>query len=133
MKTIIVLNSKFSQSYGIFFFHRIVYINFLFITKKSLMKKCVFIFCYIIFSLKTVACQITGFVLQQWRNEDTLVQIWPFKSSKNKSKQTLYTEVVAQRCYVKKVFLKCSQNLLENSARFSFLIKFQAWDWLKIV
>ena len=40
------------------------------------------VFCYTIFSQKTVnsssfvftACQITGFVLQQGKNEDTLVQ-----------------------------------------------------------
>ena len=34
------------------------------------------------------ACQITGFVLQQGKN-DILVQIRPSESSKNKSKQTL--------------------------------------------
>ena len=37
-------------------------------------------------------------------------------------------EAVAQRCFVKKVFLKISQNSQENSyASVSFLIKLQAW------
>ena len=37
-------------------------------------------------------------------------------------------EAVAQRCSVKKVFLEISQNSLEDTcARFSFLIKLQAW------
>ena len=40
---------------------------------------------------------------------------------------TLITEAVAQRCSIKKVFLKISQNSQENTcARVSFLIKLQA-------
>ena len=38
-----------------------------------------------------------------------------------------FSEAVTQRCSVKKVFLKISRNLQENTcARFSFLIKLQA-------
>ena len=37
-------------------------------------------------------------------------------------------EAVAHRCFAKQVFLKILQNAQENtSARFSFLIKLQAW------
>ena len=39
----------------------------------------------------------------------------------------MYSEAVAQRCSVKKLFLKISQNSQENTcARFSFLKKLQA-------
>ena len=69
---------------------------------KSFIKKCVFNFCYIFFSQKAVnnslfvfpACQTTVFVLQQRKNEHIVVQIWPFASSKNKSKQTFCDSVV---------------------------------------
>ena len=41
-------------------------------------------------------------------------------------------EAVVQRCSIKKVFLKISQNLQDNtSARDSFLIKLQAWGFIK--
>ena len=41
---------------------------------------------------------------------------------------TYFTEAVAQRCSVKKVFLKISQNSQENTcARVYFLTKLQAW------
>ena len=41
---------------------------------------------------------------------------------------TYFTEAVAQRCSVKKVFLKISQNSQENTcARVCFLTKLQAW------
>ena len=61
--------------------------------KKSLIKSA-FIFCYIYIFLKGVnnfsfACQITVFVLKQRKNEDIIMQAWPFGFSKNKSKQTL--------------------------------------------
>ena len=40
---------------------------------------------------------------------------------------SLSTKAVAQRCFVKKVFFKISQNSQENTcARVSFLIKLQA-------
>ena len=42
-----------------------------------------------------------------------------------------YSEAVARRCSVKKVFLEISQNSQENiCARVSFLIKLQAFRWL---
>ena len=42
---------------------------------------------------------------------------------------SLYTEVVIQRCSVKKLFLEISQNSQENTcARVSFLKKLQAWE-----
>ena len=41
-------------------------------------------------------------------------------------------EAVARRCPVKKVFVKISQNLQENTcARVSFLIKLQAYNFIK--
>ena len=88
---IIVLTSNFLRQ-TIFFFialHQFLIHN----EKKSHKKKCVIVFCYTIFSQKTVnsssfvftACQITGFVLQQGKNEDTLVQnSKSLKSCKNK-------------------------------------------------
>ena len=46
-----------------------------------------------------------------------------------KDRTFITAEAVVQRCSVKKVFLKISQNSQENTcARVSFLIKFQAWD-----
>ena len=42
------------------------------------------------------------------------------------------TEAVVLRCFVKKVFLKISQNLQENTcARVSFLIKLQVCNFIK--
>ena len=42
-------------------------------------------------------------------------------------------EAVVMRCSVKKVFLEISQNSQENAcARASFLIKLQAWAFIKI-
>ena len=49
------------------------------------------------------ACQITSLVLQQGKNEDILVQIGPFESSKNKLKQTLcdsYIVLVSMCMYI---------------------------------
>ena len=41
-------------------------------------------------------------------------------------------EAVVQKCSVKKVFLEISQNSQENTcARDSFLIKLQAWGFIK--
>ena len=56
---------------------------------------------------------------------------WPFKKSKSLSCFFLFLRAVqeafAQRCFVKKVFLKMSQNSQENTrARVSFLIKMHA-------
>ena len=43
------------------------------------------------------------------------------------------SEAVARRCFVKEMFLKISQNSLENiRARVSFLIKVQAWDLAQV-
>ena len=77
---IIVLISNFLRRTNFFFItlHQFLIHN----EKKSYKKKCVIVFCYTNFSQKTVnnssfvftACQITGFVLQQGKNEDTLVQ-----------------------------------------------------------
>ena len=45
---------------------------------------------------------------------------------------SLSTKAVAQRCFVKKVFFKISQNSQENTcARVSFLIKLQACNFIK--
>ena len=45
----------------------------------------------------------------------------------SKVKNMWWTEAVTQRCSIKNMFLKISQNLLENTcARVSFLIKLQA-------
>ena len=56
-------------------------------------KVCVHFLLYSFFSKDnkqcSFACQITVFVLQQRKNEDIIVQIQPFKFSKNKSKGTL--------------------------------------------
>ena len=48
----------------------------------------------------------------------------------------IHSEAVVERCSVKKVFLKISQNSQENTgARASFLIKLQAWasKWLLLL
>ena len=89
---IIVLTSNFLRQ-TIFFSSRYLHQFLIHNEKKSHKKKCVIVFCYTIFSQKTVnsssfvftACQITGFVLQQGKNEDTLVQnLKSLKSCKNK-------------------------------------------------
>ena len=42
--------------------------------------------------------------------------------------KNIFSEAVAQRCFMEKVFLETSQNSQENtSAKVSFLIKLQAW------
>ena len=44
----------------------------------------------------------------------------------------MITEAVVQRCSVKKVFFKISQNSQENTCtRVSFLTKLQAWNFIK--
>ena len=71
-----------------FFFHHVVYISFSFITKKSLIKKYMLIFCYIFFSQKTVN-NSSFFKLAKWqslfynkeKNEDIAVQIRPIWKS----------------------------------------------------
>ena len=56
--------------------------------------------------------------------------ILPFHSKKYSN--PIHLEAVAQRCYVKKLFLEISQNSQENTcARVSFLIKLQACDFIK--
>ena len=53
MKRIIVLTDNFLRHSVFYFFYHIVFIGFSFITKKSLIEKCVLIFCYTFFSQKT--------------------------------------------------------------------------------
>ena len=62
-----------------------------------------------------------------------IINLWICRISKKKSfkvtwKFTNSPEVAAQRCFVKKVFLKTWQDSQENTcARVSFLIKLQVW------
>ena len=98
-----ILNSSFFKTSCILiFFPLVVYTSFLFITKKNLIKKCVFIFCYIIFSQKTISN--SSFVFTSLPNNGlcfTARKNWShfsanstFESSKSKSKETLFDSCI---------------------------------------
>ena len=82
------------------------------------------------FVLFCFAEQMTGFYMKcktglKWIN------LQQFRSKKNHNITFKQTETVIQRCSVKKVFLKISQNSQENNcARVFLLIKLLAWKRL---
>ena len=52
------------------------------------------------------------------------VKSWQYR------KNGIYSEIVAQKCFVKKLFLQISQDSQKNTcARVCFLIKLQVWAW----
>ena len=89
------MNSNFFEIYCILIFLSRCLHQFLIHTEKSLIKKCVRIFCYAIFSQKTVNnsyfvfSSLRALFYNKEKNEDIFELIRPFESFKNKLKQTL--------------------------------------------
>ena len=133
-----------------------VFFFFFFLRSEKFLLKCRFS-SVIVDSWKSNAtsCKIMQVVFELIKRSFEVVEINPFVRSPDLTKRAwlnffmpfhdktnkfgedfslVFTEAVVQRCSVKKVFLKISQNSQGNTcARVSFLIKLQSSGWTPLV